>query len=121
MGLNSQETIGHGGALAYSTNLDTTTTFTSFGSLYALTLNEITVKPIDITKLDSAQMNAQPGTPDFGQIEVEHPFSSAVSALITGWATNKMLVRFKATVDDASTDSAEAFLGFVLITNPWAA
>lgn len=89
-------------------------TLTMVGSIYDITPNKITVAKVETTKLASPSAESQPGTPDYGEVQLTVPFSYSFANAMNTFIAAKALIFFKATVDDfSSTDSSEAFLGWV--------
>ncbi len=110
MAANPLETVGHGATLGYGT----AASFTSLGTLYDLKPNTIAVTEVVRTKLDSAAVESQPGTPDYGEITAVVPYNFTTSTLVGGWITAKTVQNYKLTVDDfSSTDSQDVFAGWV--------
>ncbi len=138
MAKNALETVGDGFALYYG-NTGTLTngtltngtlsgvlggavvavgTMSAFTGIIDITPNTVSVKSVDTTKLASSAAQSQPGTPDYGQVDVTITYDATQNAVINGWIANKTSQFYKATIDDYSTDSSYAFFGYVLNWTP---
>jgi hypothetical protein len=107
----ANEAVGDNGLIEYDSG---GSVYVALAKIYDISPNKLSVKEVETLKLNSAAMETQPGTPDYGEVTVTIGFIAASTTLINGWVATKSIKTFRITPDDsANTDSTEIFTAWV--------
>jgi hypothetical protein len=97
--MSCQELIKLGNEVVLSYSLTCAAPYTDIAEVVSITGFKVTSPEVDVTTLTDAAKRTQPGTPDYGELNVTINYDNTLTALLLGWVEDRLIVGFKIAVD----------------------